>query len=189
MYACCLIYTVCLPPGAFGCCLIYVPAAWYIYLLPGKYSYACCLIQYTYIRVSVACEIYLLPDIYACCLTYILATRNTCLMTNIYAYYLICIPAAKFLCLLLNIFIYCLIYIYIPTARYGTLTFSPPTNRSRNVPTHTIRPPNIPSTVTIYYCDRWTQWQFTSVTLWPFNILLLWQMDPVTIYYCGTSTL
>jgi hypothetical protein len=83
----------------------------------------------------------------------------------------------------------------------GTLTFHPPTNRPRNIPTHTIHPPNILSTVTIYvllwyfdpltfyYCDRWTQWQFITVTLWTFNILLLWQMNPVTIYYCDTLTL
>jgi hypothetical protein len=41
--------------------------------------------------------------------------------------------------------------------------------------------------ITFYYCDRWTQWQFTTVTLRPLYILLLWQMDPVTIYYCDTS--
>jgi hypothetical protein len=40
--------------------------------------------------------------------------------------------------------------------------------------------------LTFYYCDRWTQWQFTTVALWPLNILLLWQMDPVTFYYCDT---
>ncbi len=31
-------------------------------------------------------------------------------------------------------------------------------------------------------------WQFTIVTIRPLNILLLWQMDPVTIYYCDTPT-
>ncbi len=39
----------------------------------------------------------------------------------------------------------------------GTLTLCPPKNRPRDIPTHTIRPPNIPSTV----------------TLLPLNILLL----------------
>ncbi len=42
--------------------------------------------------------------------------------------------------------------------------------------------------LTFYYCDRWTQWQFTTVTIRPLNILLLWQMDPVTIYYCDNLT-
>ncbi len=32
-------------------------------------------------------------------------------------------------------------------------------------------------------------WQFTTVTLRPFNILPLRQMDPVTFYYCDTSSL
>ncbi len=53
----------------------------------------------------------------------------------------------------------------------GALMLRPPTNRPRNIPAHTICPPNILSTV----------------TLRPFNILLLWQMDPVTFYYCDTS--
>ncbi len=31
-------------------------------------------------------------------------------------------------------------------------------------------------------------WQFTIVTIRPPNILLLWQIDPMTIYYCDNST-
>ncbi len=42
------------------------------------------------------------------------------------------------------------------TTNLGALTLRPPTNRPRDIPTHTIRPPNIPSTVTIYYCDNST---------------------------------
>ncbi len=57
----------------------------------------------------------------------------------------------------------------------GGLTLRPPTNRPRDIPTHMI-------------C-HWTfhlLWQFTTVTLRPCNILLPWQMDPVTFYYCNT---
>ncbi len=42
--------------------------------------------------------------------------------------------------------------------------------------------------LTFYYCDRWTQWQFTTVKIWALNILQLWQMDPVTFYYWDTSS-
>jgi hypothetical protein len=36
---------------------------------------------------------------------------------------------------------------------YGALTIRPPTNRPRDISTHTIRPPDKPSAVTFYYCD------------------------------------
>jgi hypothetical protein len=35
----------------------------------------------------------------------------------------------------------------------GALTIRPPTNRPRDISTHTIRPPDKPSAVTFYYCD------------------------------------
>jgi hypothetical protein len=35
----------------------------------------------------------------------------------------------------------------------GALMIRPPTNRPRDISTHTIRPPNKPSAVTFYYCD------------------------------------
>jgi hypothetical protein len=37
--------------------------------------------------------------------------------------------------------------------QYGALTIRPPTNRPRDISTHTIRPPDKPSAVTFYYCD------------------------------------
>ncbi len=42
------------------------------------------------------------------------------------------------------------------TAFNGALTLHPPTYQPRHIPTHTIRPPNILSTVTIFYCDTST---------------------------------
>jgi hypothetical protein len=38
----------------------------------------------------------------------------------------------------------------------GAVTLLPPTNRKRDIPTHTIHPQNILSTVTIFYCDTST---------------------------------
>ncbi len=38
----------------------------------------------------------------------------------------------------------------------GTFTLRTPTNRPCDIPTHTICPPNILSTVTIFYCDTLT---------------------------------
>jgi hypothetical protein len=35
----------------------------------------------------------------------------------------------------------------------GALTIRPPTNRPRDISTHTICPPDKPSAVTFYYCD------------------------------------
>ncbi len=32
-------------------------------------------------------------------------------------------------------------------------------------------------------------WQFSTVTLWPCDIFLLWHSDSVTIFYCDTSTM
>ncbi len=56
----------------------------------------------------------------------------------------------------------------------GALTLHPPTNRPRDIPTHTICPPNI-------FCPLW---QFSTATLRPSDIFLLWQSDSVTIFYC-----
>jgi hypothetical protein len=53
-----------------------------------------------------------------------------------------------------------------PMPRYeanGTLTLRPPTNRPRDIPTHNIRPPNILSTVTIFYCDTSTLRHFYEI--------------------------
>jgi hypothetical protein len=60
----------------------------------------------------------------------------------------------------------------------GALTLRPPTNRPRDILTHTIRPPNILSTVTIFYWNTW-----------PCDIFLLWHSDFVTIFYCNPSTM
>ncbi len=67
---------------------------------------------------------------------------------------------------------------------FGALTLRPPTKRPRNIPTHTICPPNILSTVIIFYCDTLTMWQFSSVTFWLCDNFLLWHFDHVTFFYC-----
>ncbi len=81
-----------------------------------------------------------------------------------------------------------------PTYPHGALTLRPPTNQPHDIPTHTIRPPNILSTVTIFYCDTLTMWhfllwQFSTATLRPCDIFLLWHSNSVTIFYCNTSTM
>ncbi len=56
----------------------------------------------------------------------------------------------------------------------GTLTLRLPTDQPRDIPTHTIRPPNILSTVTIFYCDTSTMWHFSTVTFRLCDNFLLW---------------
>jgi hypothetical protein len=65
----------------------------------------------------------------------------------------------------------------------------PPTNRPRDIRTHTIRPPNILSTVTIFYCDTSTLWHFSTVTFRLCDNFLLWHFDHVTFCYCDIPTL
>ncbi len=60
---------------------------------------------------------------------------------------------------------------------YGALTLRLPTNRPRDLPTHNIRPQNILSTVTIFYCDTLTMWHFSTVTFRLCDIFLLWHSD------------
>ncbi len=71
----------------------------------------------------------------------------------------------------------------------GTLTLRPPTNRPCDIPTHTIRPPNILSTVTIFYCDTSTMWHFSTVTFRLCDNFLLRHFDYVTFCYCDIPTL
>ena len=71
----------------------------------------------------------------------------------------------------------------------GTLTLRPPTNRPRDIPTHTICPPNILSTVTIFYCDTSTMWHFSTVTFRLCDNFLLRHFDHVTFCYCDIPTL
>ncbi len=76
----------------------------------------------------------------------------------------------------------------------GALTLRPPTNRPRDIPTHTICPQNILSTVTIFYCDTLTMWHFSTVTFWLCYNLLLWHFNhvtfsTVTFFYCDIAIL
>jgi hypothetical protein len=71
----------------------------------------------------------------------------------------------------------------------GTLTLRPPTNRPRDISTHTIRPPNILSTVTIFYCDTSTMWHFSTLTFRLCDNFLLRHFDHVIICYCDIPTL
>jgi hypothetical protein len=62
----------------------------------------------------------------------------------------------------------------------GALTIRSPTKRPRDIPTHMIHPLNIPSTVTIYYCDTSTLEHFT-VTDRISDILLLQHLVPYLV--------
>jgi hypothetical protein len=78
----------------------------------------------------------------------------------------------------------------------GALTLRPPTNRPRDIPTHTIHFVHCDNFllrhfdhVTFFYCEILTLWQFYTVTLRPCDIFLLCHSDSVTIFYCDTSTM
>jgi hypothetical protein len=49
----------------------------------------------------------------------------------------------------------------------GTLMLCPPTNQPHDILAHMKRPLNIPTTVTIYYCDTSTPCHFNTATLRP----------------------
>ncbi len=66
----------------------------------------------------------------------------------------------------------------------GALMLRPPRNQPHDIPTHTIRPPNILSTVTIFYCNTSTMWHFSTVTFWLCDNFLLRHFDHVTFFYC-----
>jgi hypothetical protein len=79
----------------------------------------------------------------------------------------------------------------------GTLTLRPPTKRPHDIPTHTICPPNILSTVTIFYCDTATMWHFATVTFRLCDNFLLWHsvskwtglsVHPKKWMFCHTVT-
>ncbi len=53
--------------------------------------------------------------------------------------------------------LYLLLLLCLRLSGAGALTIRPPTNRPRDISTHTIRPPDKPSAVTIYYCDILSQ--------------------------------
>jgi hypothetical protein len=72
---------------------------------------------------------------------------------------------------------------------FGTLTLRPPTNRPHDILTHTIHPPNILSTVTIFYCDTSTMWHFSTVIFRLCDNFLLPHFDYVTFFYCDIPTL
>jgi hypothetical protein len=65
----------------------------------------------------------------------------------------------------------------------------PPTNWPCDIPTHAIRPPNILSTVKIFYCNTLTLWHFSTVTFGLCDNFLLWHFDHVTFFYCDIPTL
>ncbi len=69
------------------------------------------------------------------------------------------------------------------------LDVTSPTNRQRDIPTHTIRPPNILSSVKIFYCDTLTMWHFSTVTFRLCDNFLLRHFDHVTFFYCDIPTL
>jgi hypothetical protein len=78
---------------------------------------------------------------------------------------------------------------YINKWIHGALTLRPPTNRPRDIPTHTIHPPNILSTVTIFKCDTSTMWHFSTVTFRLCDNFILQHFDHGTFFYCDIPTM
>ncbi len=93
---------------------------------------------------------------------------------------------------MLTVYIFRCIGKYLPIwaqGKFCTLMLHPPKNRPRDFPTHTVRPPNILSTVTIFYCNTLTMWPFSTVTFRLCDNFLLRHFDHVTFSYCDIPTL